>query len=368
MDLQLTPEQQDLRDVAAQALDRLAPLSVARAFLDGGGDASALRDWLRGLGWYGVGAEGDDTFGVGGLCLLAEQVGRHAAPTLLVDSAVCSRAAGQADGSDELIAKLSGGELACALAVLERDGSWDASSLSAQAVRGPDGAYSVSATKLGVHHAESADLIAVVSRCEEGVGLFFVDPRAEGVTIDPVAAFDPASAPGDVVFDRAPAAAVVTADGAAVQALAIGAVATAAEGIGAASAALDLAIAYARERVQYKREIARFQALAHLMAELHVQRETAWSTVLFAAATIDEDQERLPETVSIAKAHAARAAKIVVEGALQVLGGIGFTWEHDHHLLHRRVLECERRFGDAAHHERRLGTLLSRRAAPGISY
>jgi alkylation response protein AidB-like acyl-CoA dehydrogenase len=352
--------------VAAQALARLAPLSLARAFLEGSGDAGALWDSLRDLGWYGVGAEGDEAFGIGGLCLLAEQVGRHAAPTLVVDSAVCARVAGRAGGaggSGGLLSQIAGGELTCTLAVLEPLGSWDPSSLGARAVRGADGTYSVAATKLGVHHAAGADVIAVVAGCDEGVGLFFVEPSATGVTIEPAQALDPAGVPGDVVLDGAAAAAWVVVDGAVDDALRIAGVATAAEGIGAASAALDLAVAYSRERVQYKREIARFQALQHLMAEVHVQRETAWSTVLYAATTIDEDQDNVEETVAIAKAHAARASRIVVEGALQVLGGIGFTWEHDHHLLHRRVLECERRFGDAAHHEQRLGELLARRAA-----
>ena len=151
------------------------------------------------------------------------------------------------------------------------------------------------------------------------------------------------------------------------RALAIGAVATAAEAVGAASRALDLAVEYALEREQFGRPIARFQALQHVLAEAHVLRETAWSTVLFAAAALDEDLPDALEAAAIAKAHASLAAREVVEAALQVFGGVAFTWEHDVHLFQRRVLECERRFGDTLHHEALLGDGLARVTAGALS-
>jgi alkylation response protein AidB-like acyl-CoA dehydrogenase len=368
VDLELTAEQQELRAVAAQALARLAPLSLARAFLDGGGDASPLWESLRGLGWFGIGAQPDDPFGVCGLCLLAEQHGRQAAPTTLVDSAACARAAVRSgEGPQDVIGGLGSGELTCALAVLEAAGRWDPSELDAVATPTTDG-YAVSGAKLGVHHAASVDLIGVVALLDGSPGLFLVKPSETGVEVVARAGLDPAGAPSDVTL-RDAAATVSVSDAAHVrEALTIAGLATGAEGVGAASAALDIAIAYARERVQYGRPIARFQAVQHLLAELHVQRETAWSSILFAAATIDERGEALEETAAIAQAHAARCARTVTEGALQVLGGIGFTWEHDHHLLHRRALECEQSFGDALHHERLLGALLARRAAAGAGH
>src|SRR4051794_33900234 len=93
MDLELTPDQRERHAVARHALDDLAPLRVAREFLDGGCDAGALRMAAADLGWYAVGTDEDDPFGVPGLCLLAEQAGAHAAPTLLVDTAVAVRLA-----------------------------------------------------------------------------------------------------------------------------------------------------------------------------------------------------------------------------------------------------------------------------------
>ena len=98
MDLELGPEQRELRTLAADLLAERVPIDLPRAYLEGHGDATALWDELVELGWYGVGLEPDDGFGLPGLCLLCEQAGRRLAPTLLVDAAVAARIAGPVDG------------------------------------------------------------------------------------------------------------------------------------------------------------------------------------------------------------------------------------------------------------------------------
>jgi alkylation response protein AidB-like acyl-CoA dehydrogenase len=103
------------------------------------------------------------------------------------------------------------------------------------------------------------------------------------------------------------------------------------------------------------------------MAQAHVDREATWSSILYAAAALEENLPEAAEATSIAKAQAARGTRSVVEAALQVLGGIAFTWEHDVHLLQRRVLTCERRFGDAIEHERALGERLAARALEAVA-
>jgi alkylation response protein AidB-like acyl-CoA dehydrogenase len=89
-----------------------------------------------------------------------------------------------------------------------------------------------------------------------------------------------------------------------------------------------------------------------------VLRETAWSSVLYAAAALEERTADADAATAVAKAHGAAATKTVVEGALQVFGGVGFTREHDLHLLYRRALECADRFGGALEHERRVADAL----------
>src|SRR5260370_23278249 len=100
MDLELTDDQVSLRTVADDLLDARAPLSLARSFLDGHGDPTALWKELAELGWYGVGTDldGDDGFGLPGLCVLAASIGGHAAPSLVADAGIGSRIAGGGAG------------------------------------------------------------------------------------------------------------------------------------------------------------------------------------------------------------------------------------------------------------------------------
>jgi alkylation response protein AidB-like acyl-CoA dehydrogenase len=349
MDLELHDEHVELRKAAAGTLDRHAPLSLARAYLDGTGDASQLWAQIAELGWLGVGLDEDDPFGVPGLCLLAHAIGSHAAPTTLVDTAVVARAAAGTRWADRLVA----GDPSVALALLEPGGSWSAPAIVA---RRDGDAVVVSGEKTGVHHAAAVGRLAVVAELDGTPAILLVDSSA--ATITPLAGLDPSCAPARASLDGVRVGSSDVLTGSLAHALDVAAVATTAEGLGAASAALDLAIAYALEREQYGRPIGGFQALRHLIAEQHALRETAWASVLYAAAALDERTEDAAAAAAVAKAHGAAATKAVVEGALQVFGGVGFTREHDLHLLYRRALECAGRFGDALDHERRVADAL----------
>jgi alkylation response protein AidB-like acyl-CoA dehydrogenase len=366
MNLELTADQQELRAVARQALDSRAPLSLARRYLDGE-PAEPLHELLAELGWYAVGLEPDDGFGLIGLVLLAEQAGAHAAPTALVDTAVAARATAALDGSAALA--LREGSMTCALAVLEAGSDWGLRSVSTTLSAGTGGGgLTLTGEKLGVQHGMTADLLLVVANAGDRPAVALVPADAPGLTVTAVPSLDPAAATAtinfaDVAVDKS---STLIGDGAAAAlaaALEIGGVATAAEGLGAASAALDMAITYAGDREQFGRAIGSFQALKHLLADAHVDREAAWSSVLYAAAALDESLPDASDAAAVACAGAARASRAVVESALQVLGGIAFTWEHDVHLLQRRVLSCERRFGDAISYERRIADRLADGAA-----
>jgi alkylation response protein AidB-like acyl-CoA dehydrogenase len=144
-----------------------------------------------------------------------------------------------------------------------------------------------------------------------------------------------------------------------------GALLAAAESVGAAGRMLEDACAYAAERRQFGRTIASYQALRHLLADMYVRQASAWSTVLYAAAALDDDLPEAAQTAAVAKAYVARGAREVAHGALQVFGGIAFTLEHQAHRFLRRIVVRERQFGDAAHHERELGRALAARAGDG---
>jgi alkylation response protein AidB-like acyl-CoA dehydrogenase len=159
-------------------------------------------------------------------------------------------------------------------------------------------------------------------------------------------------------FDDAPARQLGEAD-LATDVLERGATYTAAEMLGGAQQVLDMAVAYAKDRVQFGRPIGSFQALRHLLADVYVRQASSWSSVLYAAATLDEDVGQARQTVSIAKAYVARAAREVAHGAMQVFGGIAVTAEHPAHRFLRRIVVRGQQFGDAAHHERALGRALA---------
>jgi len=133
----------------------------------------------------------------------------------------------------------------------------------------------------------------------------------------------------------------------------------AAEAVGAAGTLVELARDYAAERRQFGRSIASFQALRHMLADMYVKQTSAWSTVLFAAAALEDGIEDAGRTASIAKAYASRATLEVAHGALQVFGGIAFTAEHPAHRFLRRILLRGGQFGDARHHERMIGRELA---------
>jgi alkylation response protein AidB-like acyl-CoA dehydrogenase len=364
VDLELTRDQLDLATLARDLFTRRGDLAPARAFLEGEGDAGPMLAEVAELGWYAVGLAQDDPFGVPGLCLLAEAVGAHLAPSLLVESAVCAtlcaRAVQQGD-ENELVARVAAGELAVALGVLEVDRGWSLADIATSA--GRSAPTMLNGRKLGVRHARRADVFAVTAMVGVDVGLALVEPE-HAEALDTRRGLDPTAGACDVEFLDAPVAAVIACDrGDLEDAWALGAVATTAEALGAASRALTMAVEYSLDRQQYGRPIGSNQALQHLMAELHILVETTRSAVLYTAGAIEEGLDDAGYAAAVTKAYGSRSTRRIVEGALQVFGGIGFTWEHDSHLLQRRVLECERRFGDAIDHERRITQILTEEPA-----
>ena len=134
-------------------------------------------------------------------------------------------------------------------------------------------------------------------------------------------------------------------------------VALAAELTGLAQRAMELAVDYAKERQQFERPIGAYQAVSHRCAGMLYDTEEARSLTYYAAWCADAEPESLPLAASMAKARASDAAWRVTNDALQVLGGIGFTWEHDLHFLLKRAKVGGELLGDARMHRERVATL-----------
>jgi alkylation response protein AidB-like acyl-CoA dehydrogenase len=128
---------------------------------------------------------------------------------------------------------------------------------------------------------------------------------------------------------------------------ALGLVLLCADMVGVMAGSLELAVAYAKERVQFKRPIGSFQAIAHLAADQHVSTEASRSATYYAAWAVDglAPAEALA-AARIAKAYVSPLAREVTEAVLQIHGGIGHTWEHSGHYFLRRALLSRRTLGD----------------------
>jgi alkylation response protein AidB-like acyl-CoA dehydrogenase len=292
---------------------------------------------------------GDDGLGAVELCLISRALGTRLATVPYLGSAAVRFAAGP------LAADL--GDDAVALALLEPGSSWKAAPDTA--LEPVAGGHAVSGRKTAVEHAGAVARLAVVAAGPHGPALGVVDAGAPGVACEPQPAFDPTTPMYVVELVEARVASEPLGAEAILRMTTIGALLAAAEAVGAAGRLLDDACRYAAERRQFGRTIGSFQALRHLLADMYVRQASSWSSVLYAAAALDEDADEAARTASIAKAYVSRAAREVAHGAMQVFGGIAITAEHPAHRFLRRIIVRERQFGDAAHHERALGRELA---------
>ncbi|MDX6276871.1 MAG: hypothetical protein QOJ72_999 [Nocardioidaceae bacterium] len=197
-----------------------------------------------------------------------------------------------------------------------------------------------------VLYGDVAEILLVVAEHDEGVGLFQVDPAAEGLIRTRVAGLDPTIGFAEVELANTPAE-PVTLD--ATEALArthrVGTLAVAALQVGCAQRGLDMTVEYAKQREQFGRTIGSFQALKHRMADLLVKvqmsRAGAWAAVQ-ADINDEPNAERL---AAAAGSYCADAAMAVGAETIQLHGGIAITWEHDAHLVFKRAQALNQLFG-----------------------
>ena len=110
------------------------------------------------------------------------------------------------------------------------------------------------------------------------------------------------------------------------------------EAAGIAQRALEFGVEYAKTREQFGRPIGIYQAVAHPLADTYVESELIRSLAYWAAWCVAENDEQTPVAVAAAKSYAGDVAVAACERAIQVLGGIGFTWEHELHTYYKRAL------------------------------
>jgi alkylation response protein AidB-like acyl-CoA dehydrogenase len=294
----LSPEQRALAEAAASFFTASASPADARSALDAGKPVAPGRTALARTGFAAITVP-ESAGGGGGtvldLAVVAEQAGRVLAGPSIVTAA---RAAVLLAGDEDRLAALAGGGTAFAVV----DGS------------GPV----LDATTADVFLARRGDALV----CAAG-------------TVTERSPIDPTRGLADVELGDATVL-VEDARDRWERAELIGQVILAAEGLGTASRALEIGVAYAKERHAFGRAIGSYQAVKHALVDVYVGVEQLRSLVWWAAWTADESPEELRLAALSAKGLAAGVVEQAAETLIQVHGGIGFTWEHDAHLFWRR--------------------------------
>jgi alkylation response protein AidB-like acyl-CoA dehydrogenase len=328
VDFDLSEEQRALRDAARELLARSASMERVRAALGTPYDERLWRE-MAAQGWLALEVpEADGGLGLGFVetVVLAEQVGRYVAPAPFLSTSLVLGALRAHD--PELAARLAGGEAIGATGLAGRP----------------------------IVDAPAAEVIVVI----DGDRVTAYRP-AETVRAEP--AMDQTRSLGWVntegQSDELGGAALATA------LLDRGATGYAAAMLGASERMLEVSVDYAKTREQFGRPIGQFQAVKHRCADMLVDVEGMRSAVYYAAWAIEAGASDASLAASTAKAWASDAARRVMGSALQVHGGIGFTWEHDLHLYLKRAQLDGVTFGDATYHRERIATLLSGKVAAG---
>lgn len=221
------------------------------------------------------------------------------------------------------------------------------------------GGYALTGTAALVQDAERADYLFITAGSGSGIGQFLVPASAPGISIRPVSSIDLSRSFSEVELTgvAVPADAVVGVPSggaaAAERQLQVACVLTAAETVGTMEQDFQLALQYSRDRIAFGRPIGTFQSVKHLLADTSMLLEGS-RVISDAAARAVAAGDSGAEVASVAKAYVSDSGLTLGQNCLQVFAGIGFTWEHDHHLYLRRLTMDAALYGDAAWHRRRL--------------
>ena len=332
MDFDLTEDQKEIKGVARELLAARSPMAKVReAALAGRYDEALWREIVQ-LGWPGIAVpeqHGGQGLGAVELAVLLEELGYACAATPLLSSAVAAAVIAAA-GSDEQRARWLPGLIA---------GEIRAGVGSAELIADGDG----------------AEVIVLVDD-DDGARLL-VAPECEPlVLIDPTRRFGrlPGGRDGAAGGEGEP----LGADAADRVRSAV-----AAEVVGVCQRALEMTVAYVKERRQFGVPVGSFQAVAHRCAEMLRHTESARSTAYHAAWAADAEPQRLPEAAALAAAAAAAGGREVAAGAIQAHGGIGFTWEADVHWLYKRAEVDRALLGGVKRHHAALARAAAERVA-----
>jgi len=365
VNFELTDEQRGLVDSTRSLLASESSVSRARALVDGeaGFDAELWRLGTE-LGWASLAiAEADGGLGQHSidLALVAIELGHGLASTPFIPTVVAADALSRTEGeqNSKLLRSISEGALIATWAFAEFGLPWAATGMNTRAQRRGDG-YLLSGSKASVQDADAAQLLIVDALLDDVPTRFLVPADAAGIRIDRQHTLDVTRSYCDVMLDGVfvDANALCASSAAALDSLTrtiqLNTVLVCAELVGIGQRLLAMTVEYVKDRVQFGRPVGSFQAVKHKCADMRMWVQASTAATYYAAMALDSDRPDVEHAVSVAKAYVSDAINRVAGQALQLHGGVGFTWEHDLHLYLRRARVNALLSGDARHHRERL--------------
>ena len=359
-------------------LDKEAPLSRVRQLHEAG--MSFERDWWQRaahLGWAALlvpeelGGGSVSGNGVEDLAMVAQQIGKTVAPGPLHPVSTVLAGLVDADNAQEhaeVIESLVSGEVVASWAVYEPAKSW-APLEPAVTATATDSGYRIDGVKDRVEAGAESDVLLVVAQCDGGLRQFLVPTDARGVRVEAQASIDMVKGYARVYFDgvvveRTGAVGGVDQTPALVDRQSqIALVLQCAEMVGILDTVLDFTIQWGFDRHTFGRPLVSYQVLKHRFADMKTWLEACRATTAKAVADVAGRSADADLSASVAKSYVGEHAPEILQGCVQMHGGIGVTWEHDLHLYLRRVMLYRAMFGTPEEHNVRVYARLKEQAS-----
>ena len=365
MNFAFTEEQEELRKTVRAFLDSKSPETAVRTQMETeqGFDKAVWEQMGSQMGLMGLHIPeefGGMGFSYVELGVVLEEMGRALLCAPYFSTVVLAANALLQSGDDAAKKKylpgIAAGETIATLASTEPSGKWDEAGITMTA-KGSGSKFTLDGTKMFVIDGHTASLIIVAARTAKGVSLFAVDGNAKGLTRTALSTMDQTRKQAKLEFKGVEGELIGT-EGKGWEVLSkvfdLAAVGLAAEQVGGAQKVLDMAVEYAKVRVQFGRPIGSFQAIKHKCADMLLEVESAKSAAYYGMWCASEMNEELASVASLSKAYCSEAYFHAAAENIQIHGGIGFTWEHPAHLYFKRAKSSELLFGDPAYHREQL--------------
>jgi alkylation response protein AidB-like acyl-CoA dehydrogenase len=354
-------EQEEFRSNVRRLLADRSPTKEVRRLMetDDGYERDAWGAINSALGLTAIRIpEAYDGYGLnfGDQCIVLEEMGRallcapYFATAVLAAGAIIN--AGTEAEKQALLPGIASGETTATLAWVEDNGRWDAEGTMLTATA-KGGDIVLNGHKSYVVDGHTADAIVVLARASQGLSLFTVERDAPGLVRRALKSMDPTRKFARLEFNSVAARPLGPAGAAAgpfARTMIEAAVCLANEMVGGAERLREDALAYAMMRMQFGKPIASFQSMKHKHADMLLEVELAKSAAYYAAASLDDGDNDATANAHLAKACASDAYIQTAIHAVQIHGGIGFTWDNDTHLWFKRAKSSEVLLGDAAYH------------------